>query len=311
MKILSNMKGKTLLNTTIFFHGDMLLLPDGTPDSIDSIPAQLPDYLFPQECLADKFEIPALDYGGGTDIEGAAISVVSVDPAAQIPPGWRTVPVRHMLSLACTTTEAANRSIIGNDAANNGEVSVGDFALLNPRFRQMLRAFHIAQWRGDSRFCGSCGAKNTDAFDELARVCPVCSHREYPRIAPAVITLIEKDQHEILLAHNRSFQKGIYSLIAGFNEAGESLEETVVREIWEEVHVTVTDIRYVCSQPWPFPHSLMAGFYARGNSGEIRPDGVEIEDAGWFDKNHLPKLPAPGSVSRLLIEKWVEGAMIN
>jgi NAD+ diphosphatase len=101
----------------------------------------------------------------------------------------------------------------------------------------------------------------------------------------------------------------LYSLIAGFNEAGESLEDSVAREIYEEVNVRVKDIVYVKSQAWPFPGSLMLGFKARYLSGAIMPDGVEIEDARWFTKDGLPELPAEGSVSRFLINRWLDGSL--
>jgi NAD+ diphosphatase len=174
---------------------------------------------------------------------------------------------------------------------------------------RLLRAFHIAQWRRDSAFCGSCGERNADAAGELARRCPSCGRLEFPRISPAVIVIIINSRGEALLAHNKKFAPGLYSLIAGFNEAGESLESTVAREIREEVGLEVEAVRYAASQPWPFPNSLMLGFTARHASGEIRPDGVEIEDAQWFRPDKLPVLPAEGSVSRFLINRWVEGTL--
>jgi NADH pyrophosphatase NudC (nudix superfamily) len=176
---------------------------------------------------------------------------------------------------------------------------------------RMLRALHIIQWRGEARFCGSCGAENIDAPDELARLCPACGRMEFPRIAPAVITLIVNGADQALLAHNKKFAPGVYSLIAGFTEAGESLESTVVREVREEVNIEVRDIRYIASQPWPFPNSLMLGFTARYASGELRPDGQEIEDAQWFSRDKLPLLPGHGSVSRYLINRWIAGKIRN
>jgi NAD+ diphosphatase len=173
----------------------------------------------------------------------------------------------------------------------------------------MLRAYHIAQWRQDSAFCGSCGTKNTDAPDELARLCPACGRREYPRISPAIITIILNDDGRALLAHNKKFADKVYSLVAGFNEAGESLEATVAREIREEVGLEVKDITYIASQPWPFPNSLMLGFTARYAGGAIHPDGIEIEDAKWFTRDDLPNLPGNGSVSRYLINGWIEGSL--
>jgi NAD+ diphosphatase len=124
-----------------------------------------------------------------------------------------------------------------------------------------------------------------------------------------VITIIINDRREALLAHNRKFADGVYSLIAGFNEAGESLEATVAREIREEVGLEVRDIRYIASQPWPFPNSLMLGFAAHYAAGEIRPDGEEIMDARWFNPDTLPNLPGFGSVSRDLINNWLEGKL--
>jgi NAD+ diphosphatase len=124
-----------------------------------------------------------------------------------------------------------------------------------------------------------------------------------------VITIIINDKGEALLAHNKKFVNGVYSLIAGFNEAGESLEATVARETREEVGVEVKDIRYIRSQPWPFPNSLMLGFTARHAGGEIKPDGIEIEDARWFSRDSLPSLPGHGSVSRYLISLWLKGEL--
>jgi NAD+ diphosphatase len=220
----------------------------------------------------------AVEQAGFPDGE---IYYVSVKTGTTLPPHWQAIPVRQAVPL-----------LLGNAVNETIQSS------------RMLRAFHIAQWRQESRFCGSCGARNTDSPDELARLCPACGRLEYPRIAPAVITLITNDEDKILLAHNSKFTPGIYSLIAGFAEAGENLESAVAREIREEVDIEVRDIRYIVSQPWPFPNSLMAGFSARYASGTIRPDGVEIEDAQWFSRDNLPMLPGPGSVSRYLIEQW-------
>jgi NAD+ diphosphatase len=165
------------------------------------------------------------------------------------------------------------------------------------------------RWRRESVFCGSCGTRNGDAPVELARLCPSCGRLEYPRISPAIIVLILRDDGKALLAHNKKFSGRVYSLIAGFTEAGESLEATVSREVREEVGLEVRDTTYVASQPWPFPNSLMIGFTARYAGGTITPDGEEIEDARWFGREELPDLPGFGSVSRYLINLWVEGRL--
>jgi len=144
---------------------------------------------------------------------------------------------------------------------------------------------------------------------ELARKCTCCGRLEYPRVSPAVITIVINDRGEALLAHNKKFATGLYSLIAGFSEPGESLEATVTREIKEEVGIDVKDIRYIRSQPWPFPDSLMLGFSAHHAGGELRPDGIEIEDARWFSRDNPPNLPGSSSVSRYLINLWLEGKL--
>ncbi|GHU21577.1 hypothetical protein FACS1894172_07500 [Spirochaetia bacterium] len=168
----------------------------------------------------------------------------------------------------------------------------------------ILRAFHLVHWRAESVFCGSCGCRNNDSMEEIARICPQCGRIEYPRISPAILACIINDKDQILLAHNTKFPAGRYSLVAGFIEPGETVEETVSREVREEVAVTIDTIRYVGSQPWPFPSGLMIGFRARYVSGEIKVDGIEIEDAQWFSRNSLPDLPPNGSLSRTLIDAW-------
>jgi NAD+ diphosphatase len=224
----------------------------------------------------DCFEIPE------TRGEGF-IGGLLLDEAVPLPAGWRAVHIRHSLP----STEQGVLS---------GEGDIG----------RLFRAYHIMRWRRESVYCGSCGSLNIDAPDELARFCPACGRREYPRISPAIIVLVINDRDEALLAHNRKFPSGVYSLIAGFNEAGENLETTAKRETREEVGIEIDSIHYKASQPWPFPNSLMIGFTARYVRGEIRPDKVEIEDARWFRRDALPKLPGPGSVSRYLINLWLE-----
>ncbi|HEX2643939.1 MAG TPA: NAD(+) diphosphatase [Thermoanaerobaculia bacterium] len=168
------------------------------------------------------------------------------------------------------------------------------------------RAVQIVAWDRDHRFCGRCGSATvlSESPGELSRNCPVCGLHHFPRVSPAVITLIS-DGGRMLLARSPHFAPGVYSTIAGFVEPGESLEETVVREIREEVGVEVRNVRYFGSQPWPFPHSLMIGFTAEYAGGEIRIDGVEIEDARWFTPEDLPRLPAPLSIARRLVDDFL------
>jgi NAD+ diphosphatase len=258
-----------------FFQGDSLLLTINTSES--QIAAGLLFELSKYFKTPDIFDVPELD--NSLDV----ITVVSISPSAVLPENWRAVPVRSILSMF---------SVSGVGNAN-----------------RIIRACHIAQWRWNSRFCGTCGAKNDDVPMQAQRICPKCGRTEFPRICPAVLVLITDDKNRILLAHNKRFKSGVYSHISGFNEAGETLEETVVREIREEVNIEVKDIVYIKSQPWPFPSSLMLGFKACYSSGTITPDGEEIEAAKWFTKNDLPNLPGEGSLSRHLINGWVNDSL--
>lgn len=170
------------------------------------------------------------------------------------------------------------------------------------------------EFEHEHRYCGRCGTPTRAGHDlpgleprigERTRVCPSCGLTAHPRIAPAVIVLVERGE-EILLARSARFPKGLFSAVAGFVEVGESLEQAVAREVREEVGVQIEDIRYFGSQPWPFGRSLMVGFSARYAAGELRPDGAEIVECAWFSRAHLPDLPPKVSIARQLIEAFLE-----
>ena len=167
------------------------------------------------------------------------------------------------------------------------------------------RAFQVLNWDRTHRFCGRCGSATNYHDTDRARECPQCKLLSFPRVSPAMIVLVQKG-HEFLLARNARFPGKRYSIIAGFVEPGETLEETVHREIKEEVGIDVRDVRYFGSQPWPFPHSLMVGFTAQYAGGEIVVDGEEIVDAGWYSPGNLPELPDGISISRRIIDWFLE-----
>jgi NAD+ diphosphatase len=168
------------------------------------------------------------------------------------------------------------------------------------------RAVQILLWDKTHRFCGRCGEPTVNAPGERAKLCPKCGLLSFPRLSPAVIMLIQRGEDELLLARNRAFAEGFFSVLAGFVEPGESLEEAVAREVREEVNLEIRDIRYFGSQPWPFPHSLMIGFTARYASGEIRPQADEIVEAAWFSRHgELPRLPGKLSIARRLIDVFL------
>ena len=162
----------------------------------------------------------------------------------------------------------------------------------------------LVEWEHTHRFCGRCATPTELSPGERARRCPRCGLLAFPRLAPAVITLVDRGD-EALLAQGVNFGMPMYSCIAGFVEPGETLEEAVAREVHEEVGVQVEDVRYQHSQPWPFPHSLMIGFRARWSSGDIRIDPTEIVDAKWFSRDDLPMVPPGISIARALIDAWM------
>ena len=177
-------------------------------------------------------------------------------------------------------------------------------ALDDAQFALAGRALQIVDWDRTHQYCGACGAPTVARTSERSRECPGCGLVAYPRLAPAVMGLVRRGR-EILLARSPRFAKGVYSALAGFVEPGETLEQCLEREVHEEVGIRVRKVRYFASQPWPFPHSLMIAFFADYDSGEIRIDGEEIEDARWFDVGNfenLPRLPARISIARRLID---------
>jgi NAD+ diphosphatase len=171
--------------------------------------------------------------------------------------------------------------------------------------KEARTAYHVMNWDRSARFCGHCGGPTVASDKEHARVCTKCDTPVFPRISPATITAVVSGT-QLLLAHNRRAREGLYSLVAGYVEPGESLEEAVQREILEEVGLQVRHVRYFGSQHWPYPDTLMLGFTAEYRSGEIKVDGTEITDARWFDSDALPLIPPPGSISRQLIDWFVQ-----
>lgn len=172
-------------------------------------------------------------------------------------------------------------------------------------FRIAGTARQLVTWDRIHRFCGACGALNEHGATERVKTCPRCGLMQFPRISPAVIVAVVRGD-QILLARGARFRDpSVFSVLAGFAEVGETLEECVSREISEEVGITVSNITYFASQPWPFPHSLMVGFTAEWESGEIAADGEEILEAGWFSVKNMPKIPEKPSVARRLIDWFI------
>ncbi|MDO4180532.1 MAG: NAD(+) diphosphatase [Bacteroidales bacterium] len=166
------------------------------------------------------------------------------------------------------------------------------------------KAFEILNWDKNSRYCPMCGVP-TVQISPIAKKCPECRQEIYPRISPAIIVLIRKE-NSVLLVHARNFRGTFYGLVAGFLEPGETLEECVHREVMEETGLRIKNLKYFGSQPWPYPSGIMVGFTADYESGEIKLQSEELSAGAFYDRDHLPEIPRKLSLARKLIDAWLE-----
>ena len=194
-----------------------------------------------------------------------------------IPDGYQLIPIRELIQLWSTT-----------------------------EFLQASRAVQLLEWRRNHKFCSHCGHATEIHSKEYAMVCPACGYHQYPRVQPCVITIITKGDDELLLAKSARNKSNMYGLIAGFVEVGETLEEAVQREAFEEVGVKLKNICYMSSQPWPFPSNLMIAFHAEYDSGDIQLQLEEISDAQFFKFDQLPEIPFKGSIAHSMIMQVIE-----
>lgn len=209
-------------------------------------------------------------------LDGQGVFAVAVPESASAPEGYRFEDLRRLL----------------------GQVDDRLFNLAG-------RAVQILEWERSHRFCGRCGtATAAHPQGERSRVCPACGFSSYPRINPCVIVAVTRGE-EILLARAQRFNRPMFSTLAGFIEAGETAEETLLREVQEEVGVVVCNPRYFGSQSWPFPGNLMLGFHADYASGEIVLQEEEIAEAGFYHFSELPPIPPAGSIAHALIQDFV------
>jgi len=188
---------------------------------------------------------------------------------------------------------------------------INSFRTLNPREIAWICivGFQLNNWYLENKFCGKCGTKTAEKPDERAIICPNCNTVVFPKISPAIIVAI-LCKNKILLAHNSNFEQKRYSLVAGYVDVGETLEETVMREVKEEVGLDVKNIRYYKSQPWAFSGSMMIGFTAEADDTQpIRPDNVEITEADWFSRENLPNHPPKISIAGEMIDKFEKGEL--
>ena len=171
-------------------------------------------------------------------------------------------------------------------------------------FAKVGAAYQYMHWMRHTKFCSLCASPLHLCKEDRGLCCSGCGKVVYSLIVPAVIVAVERDG-KLLLAHNTRMPAKRFSVLAGFVEPGETPEQTVAREVMEEVAVEVGDIRYFGSQSWPFPSTLMLGYTAKWKSGEVCPDGTELDEAGWYVPGEMPDLPSAVSISRRLIENFI------
>ncbi|MGV0035455.1 MAG: NAD(+) diphosphatase [Candidatus Azotimanducaceae bacterium WSBS_2022_MAG_OTU7] len=210
------------------------------------------------------------------DLGGTPIYAIEVDPDAEEPQGYGFEALWSFLTI-----------------------------VEQPVFYLIGRAKQVIEWHQQHHFCGACGQVTSTIPVDRSRKCESCNIAFYPRLSPSIIVLINKGD-EILLAKNAHARGNFYGTLAGFVEPGESIEETVHREVFEEVGLKVKNLRYYSSQSWPFPNSLMLGFHAEYDSGELVLQEEEIADAQWFHYNDLPHKPAMMSISGWLIDDFIK-----
>jgi len=286
-----------------------MMLPERYPD-----PQHLP---FNRTAFADfRLQSPGCDPGGEglwLALEGSRL-LVTTDHVASLPAGNR-LPA----SLLDRTSEALFMGLWGETPCrvlrlpDNFEAPDGfelvNLLAANPRLDIATLslaglAAQVLHWHDSSHACSHCGAKNDYLPKEWGRVCSTCRQHRYPAVHPCIIVLISRPK-EVLLVRKPEWVPDRYSLVAGFVEYGECLEECVHREVAEEVGITIRNLRYAGSQSWPFPSQLMTGFSADYEAGEIILEREELENGGWFSVDNLPQLPPKRSIARWLIDRWV------
>lgn len=171
-------------------------------------------------------------------------------------------------------------------------------------YQKAGKCAELLYWDRNTQFCGVCGGP-MHLHTDISKRCEHCGKEVWPQLATAIIVRITRDSDEILMARGRNFRGDFYGLIAGFVETGETLEEAVEREVREETGLSVRNIRYFASQPWPYPCGLMVGFTADYAGGNIHVQREELKNAAWFHRDHLPRLPEPLSIARRLVDDWL------
>ncbi|MFC1823998.1 NAD(+) diphosphatase [Thermodesulfobacteriota bacterium] len=260
-------------------------------------PGVKPPIKIPENALWFLFENQQLLLKGNSVLQSPDLKALDPAPAQQLYLG-------SLDGRSCYAAELSNGASFPDTFSLHRLLSI--FSLLGEELIGIAGlANQLVYWDQNHRYCGKCGNSTENKEDERAKICPKCGVMNFPRLSPAIIVAVVKD-HQILLGHAMRFPTKFYSVLAGFVEPGESLEECVKREVLEEVGIAVKNIRYFGSQPWPYPDSLMIAFTAEYADGEIKIDRSEIDDAGWFSVDDLPPIPSKISIAGHLIDWFTD-----
>ena len=219
---------------------------------------------------------------------------------------WNTI---HKLTPMSDGSACRTVSIPSPIIENDKFVMMGlrkSFEILNREFYiKAGKASEILYWDSTTKYCGVCGAP-MQLHTDISKRCTNCGKEVWPQLATAIIVLVKRND-QILMVHAHNLKGNYYGLVAGFVETGETLEECVHREVMEETGISITNIRYFGSQPWPYPCGLMIGFFADYVAGNLHLQHSELAYGGWFSKDKLPAIPGKMSMARMLIDAWLEG----
>ena len=276
--------------TDLYFaycQGDILLTADGR------IPEGLPPVAFqPWEHVTDIKTHPSPPLKEGSDLR--------TQEKVSLPKEEQDGPFCHIYRL--------DRPVTGRDDLQMMGLRKSYDVLPHYLYQLAGKCAELVYWDHNSKYCGCCGAPMRWET-EISKHCTECGKELWPQLQTAIIVRVTRNLHpdeEVLLVHAHNFRGKYYGLVAGFVETGETLEECVRREVWEEAHLRIKDIRYFASQPWPYPAGLMVGFTAEYESGELSLQRSELAGGGWFRRDNLPEIPGPVSLARRLLDDWIE-----
>lgn len=236
--------------------------------------------------------------------DGSYAIPVAEEPPLKVPVG-STIHQLGMEGECTARTYRLYSPVSGHEAPQRIMVSLRDSYDYLPleHYNWAGKAFEILNWDKNSQYCPACGVP-TKHINAIAKKCPQCRQEFYPPIVPAIIVRIERGD-SILMVKGKNFRGNFYGLVAGFVEAGETLEECVAREVREETGLTIKNIRYFGSQPWPYPSGIMIGFTAEYVSGDVNIQQEELNDARFFTRDNMPQLPRKLSIARKLVDDWL------